>query len=398
MHTAPTVPGHWIAALLFSSILILIFNPFVMLTGNIKFALVVSIACLGFSLALLAANKGTVALDWKAMTFLILYAVMALRMNELPNDPNFDSTKAFIRPFVCLLLFISSAGIARICGVQIYTSAMAVIVGVVCLALLANYPFLIAPTEHGPVGDFTFDSYQQVSTVFGIVGIYCLFRGLRSRIATKNIAGGLAFCICSFVIIFVSPARGELIAFLVAIIATILPRTFIFVAFATVVSLPTVIAAMAFFGLPSMERFRIAVDLGWEEPRLILLRQTLTTLSDPFVFFLGGGANYFQVSHSLPESMHAHNLVSEAWTSGGVLFSLFTFTVFIWPVIRAYIRLIYRLPVDKTIFALSLFVLILSMKSTAFTSNWLLALSFPFFLYLSRFNCLERCQASLQKT
>jgi hypothetical protein len=38
------------------------------------------------------------------------------------------------------------------------------------------------------------------------------------------------------------------------------------------------------------------------------------------------------------------------------------------------------------VFAIALFVLILSLKSTAFTSNWLLALALPFFVYLRETN------------
>ena len=52
------------------------------------------------------------------------------------------------------------------------------------------------------------------------------------------------------------------------------------------------------------------------------------------------------------------------------------------PVAKAYWQLVWRREVDREVFALSLYFLLLALKSTAFTSNWLLALSLPFFVQL----------------
>jgi len=101
---------------------------------------------------------------------------------------------------------------------------------------------------------------------------------------------------------------------------------------------------------------------------------------------VGGGADYFQKFYRFPEAMHPHNFVLEAWISGGILLAIATFIIFVAPVAMAYWRLLTNRPVALDVFAVALFVLILAAKSTAFTSNWLLALVLPFFVYLRETN------------
>jgi hypothetical protein len=51
------------------------------------------------------------------------------------------------------------------------------------------------------------------------------------------------------------------------------PRLFIIVAAAAAFSVPAIIGGMAHYGLPSVERFQVALDLGWQEPRVVLIGQ-----------------------------------------------------------------------------------------------------------------------------
>jgi hypothetical protein len=105
-------------------------------------------------------------------------------------------------------------------------------------------------------------------------------------------------------------------------------------------------------------------------------------VNDGATWPVGGGADYFQKFYQLQEAMHPHNFVLEAWISGGVILAFTALPIFVVPVALAYLRLLARRPVPIDVFAVALFFLILSLKSTAFTSNWLLALSLPFFVDL----------------
>lgn len=376
-------PYRKVAALLLLSILVLLYNPFVAIDGQIKFAILIGIVCGAVVWADAVPAFSTMRSRLLLPLFFTLYAVAALRMNHLDHDPAFNYQKAAIQPIVCLFLFWAALHIARRVGIRFYLNAVAIVLGAVCLALLANYRFLIDPPAYSPVGDFTFDSYQQVSTVFGIVGIVCFVRGLEWRRGSAiRWAAFYAFLVCALVVL-ITPARGELVAFVAVVAIVTFPRLFIGIAGAAAVSLPAIIGAMSYYGLPSVERFQIALDLGWQEPRVVLVLQSLSLLAnDGATWLIGGGADHFQKFYQLPEAMHPHNFVLEAWVSGGIVLAAATILIFVVPVVAAYARLLLgrRVPVD--VFAVALFILILAAKSTAFTSNWLLALALPLFVHL----------------
>jgi hypothetical protein len=84
---------------------------------------------------------------------------------------------------------------------------------VVCLALLFNYNFLINPPAYSPVGDFTFDSYQQVSTVFGLVGIVCFVRCMEWRKGSAVFAASAAaFIVYLWVVAITSAVVNRLLS------------------------------------------------------------------------------------------------------------------------------------------------------------------------------------------
>ena len=372
-----------VAAFIFLSILILLFNPFVVIDGQTKFIILVGIVC-GSILCSAVVPYDTLKPDGLLLLFFALYATMAARMNKLEYDFDFEYSKAIIQPFLCLFLFATSLFIARRVGIRFYTNALTIVLGLVCLALLFNYNFLIDPPAYSPVGDFTFDSYQQVGTVFGIVGIVCFARFLESPWWNPITYTHLfLFGVCAWAIL-ITPARGEMIAFVVVIAIVKFPRLFIGMATAAALSLPAIIAVLARYNLPSVERFQIALDMGKDEPRVVLLRQSLELIldSDSATWLFGGGADYFQKFYELPEAMHPHNFVLEALISGGILLAVAVILLFVMPVLKGYVRLLLRQTINREALAISMFVLILALKSTAFTSNWLLALALPFFVYL----------------
>lgn len=376
-----------VAAVLFLLILVLLYNPFIAIDGHLKFAIIVSIICGAIIWASAVRAGSGMRTDAVLILFFLLYAAAAVRMNTLSHDGSFDYLKAILQPLVWVSLSAGALFVARRVGIRSYTNILTTIVGLVCLALLANYRFLIDPPTYSPVGDFTFDSYQQVSTVFGIVGIVCFVRlmGWRRGSAIRWFSA-VAFIVCAWVVAITS-ARGEQVAFVVATLIVLIPRLFIMIAAIAAFSLPAIIAVLAYYKLPSVERFQIALDLGWEEPRVVLLRQSLSLIAnDGATWLVGGGADYFQKFYRFPEAMHPHNFVLEAWISGGILLAIATFIIFVAPVAMAYWRLLTNRPVALDVFAVALFVLILAAKSTAFTSNWLLALVLPFFVYLRETN------------
>ncbi len=373
-------------AVLFFSVLILLFNPFVAVPGHQKFAILTAIVCTAVIWATPVKPYDILRTNYTIVWFFALYGILAVRMNHL-DDPLFDYQKAIIQPLVWLFLSISSLIVARRVGIRFYATAMTAVLSVICLALLFNYRFLLDPQMHSPIGDFTFDSYQQVSTVFGVAGIVFFIRGIQhSKTSLSFLICIIAFAACAGTVL-ITPARGELIAFLMAIIIVNFPRLFIGIAVAVTLSLPTIITIMDYYNLPSVERFKIALDLGWEEPRVILVRQSLSLISnDPFTFFFGQGANYFQKYYQLPEGMHPHNFILELWISGGIILAIISIAIFVLPVLKSYRRQVLGQGTNKEVFALCLFFLVLSLKSTAITSNWLLALALPYFVFLRELN------------
>jgi hypothetical protein len=283
-----STPYRKASAAFFLSILILLFNPFVVIDGQTKFAMLVGIACGSVIWAGAVRAYPTMKTGQLLLLFFALYAVMAARMNYLGHDASFNYWRAIIQPPVCLFLFVASLYIVRRVGIRFYINAMTVALGVVCLTLLFNYDFLIDPPAYSPVGDFTYDSYQQVSTVFGLVGIMCLVRRMEWRKGSvARLLAALVFVVCAWVVVITS-ARGEQVAFAVTILIVIAPRLFIVIAAVAAFSVPAIIGVMTYYGLPSVERFQIALDLGWEEPRVVLIRQSLSLLMNDGATWLVG--------------------------------------------------------------------------------------------------------------
>lgn len=222
-------------------------------------------------------------------------------------------------------------------------------------------------------GDFSFDSYQQVSLVLAltVLGLVSELRWSRRRLPWNSI---LVALICYFsYYIFQGLARGEAIAFVLALGLIFAPRF-------TVVAIPFYVTIISFLvtriDSSLTERLGALVE-GDYGMRDVLLLDSLAMLAEqPWLLLIGGGINAFQAHYNLSSGLYPHNVLVEACITGGG-FMMFAMTwIYVRPILielgRAWAgRSTFE---ERYVLAFAVFLMIVMLKSGSLVDMWTLTI------------------------
>ena len=364
-----TAAGHF---LFFGSIFFL-FNPFFAIGTIPRFAGFGLFIAVGTFLSILANPVFDKRVFIWIFLFSVVYVIATLRINYIGLNSNADEDVSVLESILTVILISCSMIMTNSLNVKVLKNCLLIIGIPVSFWITVHYKELFDYTlsDSFQLGVIDYNSYQIVSQMLAITIISCLSSiNMNNKYTIKNIT----MAIMSFVFLFGMSqglARGEYVALVFSISILIFgPKLSILAIGGIYASLPLIFSAI---DLPIVERL-MEVEQGDYGTRDYLFQSGFEAIvSDPTIFLIGGGLNYFQNLMNFPLESFPHNIFLESWISGGVFFFIVMISIYITPVFKA--ALLTRLNSDqKFLLALCVFCTLIGMKSGTIVSPWLIGL------------------------
>lgn len=374
--------------------LLIMFNPFLELPAPVKFGLIGMLSMMFAFLSGPANFLGRRFLGLPEGIFLTCLVIMMVRMNDLPMRIDTTVFEARLQVIVSIMVFFGALFAYRQAGRTLYLKAMTTFLAIICGYLLLNPGYLLTPYSHSGLGDFTPDSYQQVGIVFGLLLLIALdwMTGRRAPLWQKAL---MAAAVLIFLYVLINNrARGEMLGVMVAIMAAYFPRLSLPLFVLVITDVSIIKPVLSLFEAAGVQRLLLALELSDFGTRDMLFADALRLLwHDPWLAIFGGGGNYFQLAMGYDESNYPHNMFLEGWLSGGIVMLGVMVWIFVWPVVRGYIRALTGQPVNRLNFGLCIFFVLIFSKSGTINTSWVLALLLPFFIDLRKEGTLRASAA-----
>lgn len=378
-------------AIAFFAILPLLYNPFFDPPTPLKFGGVLAIATstLGLMLTLLPRLDAR-RLDPAFLLFVFSLMIALLRMNDTIGDVGAfgaGSTLplASIQMSFAIGILLASTAAFRILGNEAFLQGCGLWAVLIALYILLNFPFVVYPAISKRLGEFSIDSYQEISLILGLACLFCYSSFLQRPRSVLGIVAGL-LAVIFLLLVLNNRARGEFLALCVAMAFRFAPRLALVAVAFLFINKGWLVSLIESSDLAVMQRFARVFEHGTIGEREYIFSKSAELLgSDLLIAFFGGGANYFQHHFNLPFGYYPHNLILEGWISGGLVMLALILYLYVWPVARAYrLRLLGR-PIPEDAMAISTFILLIHLKSGTMISAWTLFMFFPVFSELRRF-------------
>ncbi len=362
--------------------LAIIYNPFFRLQPQVKFSVFAAMQVIGLIFFIRAGALKEMRINLWALVFVQLFALAMLRVKEIEViGIGYVQLRFVYLALLTTFTFITSYVIASRVSVTAITRSVLLFFVPISFQMVSRFGAMTdwELREIIRFGDFSFDSYQQVSLVLALtaLGLVSELRWSRRHLFRNSV---LVAMICYFsYYIFQGLARGEAIAFVLALGLIFAPRF-------TVVALPFYVAIISFLvariDTSLTERLSALVE-GDYGMRDVLLWDSLAMLAEqPWLLLIGGGINAFQAHYNLSSGLYPHNILVEACITGGVLMLFAMIWIYVRPIVielaRAWSgRSTFE---DRYVLAFGVFLMIIMLKSGSLVDMWTLTIFTCLFL------------------
>lgn len=363
-----------IAHFLFFSSLFFSFNPFIALSGPVKFGIYGTMLIAGLVISRWEETRPMMPWGVPAIAFIMLYAIALARIHYIPSsvfEPTF--TMFIFMGVITILAFVTSCMMLGKFDIKLMRRCMLVAAVPCGISIIMNFEALSDITQVGSyrLGNLNYDSYQTTATILGIASLCALAEINTKKLFTWRNAGLFVIFAVFGYYVFQGIGRGEAIAFVIAVLLFVAPRISLMVA---PFSYGLTYALVYSIDSPLTNRMRILFegDLG---ARDILFGLSIEQIyENPNILFAGDGLNAFQAYWNLANGEYPHNIVLDALLSGGVLLTLALLIVYLWLPIRALVAVLKRPHIAENRYAVSLmiFILIIQLKSGSLLAAWAL--------------------------
>lgn len=361
---------------------VILYNPFFLLVSSQKFPLVTMIwgGLCGILGLLLLKRRPQIHLGQKYWILLILFVIMLLRMNDI-ND-FFGSVLSTMQIQMTLMIILSFCAylLYMVYGYEQYITSISIPIILSALYIGLNPGVILGDVV---LGQFTADSYQSISLVLGLGIIFGFFRIFSTpNILIKLII--LVVCAWFFYLVLQNRARGEFFALIIAISSAYFPKLSILAGTVMVLNLTILKSIIISLDIPVINRIMASLEVGNFGTRDELYQNSIDLIfSDTSVFFVGGGANYFQAFYGYYASNYPHNVFLEGWVSGGLLFFIALLYFLGRPIVAGYSKVLRSRPISKESLAICIFIVIIFLKSGTLVSAWPIGFFLPLYHHIS---------------
>ncbi len=384
--------GITLASVFYFGSLAIIYNPFFRLQPQIKFSIFAAMQAIGMLLFIRAGAMREMRIQLWAVVFVQLFLLSAVRVKEIEViGTGYVQLRFVYLALLTIFTFVTSYVISSQVSIVAIRRSVLIFFIPISFQMVSRFGAMTdwELREVIRFGDFSFDSYQQLSLVLALtaLGLIGEFRWSRGHLLRNGIVAALA-CYFSYYI-FQGLARGEAIAFVVAVGLIFAPRV-------TIVGLPfyaailSVIVARVESGLTERLSGLLEGDYGMRD---ILLLDSLTMLAEkPWLLLIGGGVNAFQEHYGLSSGLYPHNILVEAWITGGV-FMFFAMTwIYVRPILLELLRAWAGRSTFEDRYALAsvVFLMIVMLKSGSLVDMWTLTIFTCLFMRMGGHRALVR--------
>lgn len=369
------VLGH----LLYFSAIVILNNPLVFIETQTRFILFTGAILLGSGFIFFLGKPIRETPKIRYVFLLVLLVVAGFRINFVNSLENTTTNTQIIQ--VTLTVFsifcsylISSKFDIRLSKLVIMGSG---IVSFFPIFFSRNEIFDYELKDTFTLGVLTYDSYQTVSQIIGMMVICVLSFVLdRGRLSLVSVPLSLLIIIGLYTMTL-SPARGESVALVLAMSMYFISggRWFL-IALAAIL-------AINFGGMISdsvlLERLSGVATGDFGERDYLFSLALGQAFSGGREFLFGGGLNYFQYYNFLPLEMYPHNFILEGLVSGGVLLLLSLIAVYILPIPVA-LKRASSLDNGRFLLCFMIYIAVIYSKSGTLNSMWGLGIYTCFFI------------------
>jgi hypothetical protein len=362
--------------LLFFGSLVLLYNPFFRLQPEIKFPAFVGMQLVALIVAVRQrALRGTRPSAW-VIIFSVLFVLAVMRVKEIETiGLGYQRLRFILMAGVTLFAFLGSYVVAPVVDITGIRRSLMLVFTPVSIELTRQFGVMgdWASREYVRFGEFSFDSYQQVSLVLSLttLGFLGELKWGRRYLLWNTLL--LVPIVYFGYYIFQGLARGEAIAFAFATGLMLAPRVTV-IAIPFYASILSLVVTRVDSSLAERLGALLAGDYGMRD---ILFSDSLTMLAEqPYLLFIGGGLNAFQEHYGLSSGMYPHNVLVEALITGGVALGLAMFWIYVRPLLlevgRAWAR---RSTMEERYgLGIGVFLMIVMLKSGSLCDMWTLTL------------------------
>jgi O-antigen ligase len=359
------VIGH----ILFFSAFFVLNNPFFLLETTARFSVFLFMIASGGGLIIFQ-HVGRVYTRLPLTFFItLLFLIMFLRRTEVGSLADTSNNEQIYQSILALFVLILSISITDVFNLKIIKNVFLVSSFLCVIPICLNYQDLFDFEQQNSfeLGTLSFNNYQIVSHLLGIFIIV-------SASYIREIRGPLVFRLFLFIMILVciyvmfqGYARGEVFALLISLAVYVFGTSIGIILLISL--LPAISFLISYIDTPLTQRAAVILQGDFGERDILFGQATSAVFSDLSIFAVGGGANYFQSLYNYPFEMYPHNIFLEALISGGILLAGALAWIYLRP-LGLYIFKSKRTPDESFLFGISLFVLLIYMKSGSIISFW----------------------------
>ncbi len=368
--------GITLASFFYFGALAIIYNPFFRLQPEIKFPAFVVMQVIGLSLFIRAGALKELRINPWAVVFVQLFIVAIFRVKEIEViGQGYVQIRFVYLGLLTMFTFVTSYIISSKVSVVAIRRSMLLFFVPISFQTVSRFGAM-SDWELREVirfGDFSFDSYQQVSLVLAlsVLGLVSELRWSRRHLLMNSVLVAIS-CYFSYYI-FQGLARGEAIAFVVAIGLIFAPR-------ATLIALPFSATILSVFvarvDTSLTERLSGLLEGDYGMRDVLLLDSLAMLVERPWLMLIGGGINAFQAHYNLSSGLYPHNILVEACITGGMLMLFAIVWIYVRPIFMELVRAWAGRSTfeDRYVLAFAVFLVIVMLKSGSLVDMWTLTI------------------------
>lgn len=367
--------GH---VLYFSSIVILN-NPLFFIETQSRFIVFVSFLSFGAGLIFFLGETQRDTPIVRYVILLTLLVVAGFRINFVNSIENTAVSTQAIQSSLTTFSIFCSVMVARKFDIG-FSKLVIMASGVISfipIFINRNEIFDYDLKDSFTLGVLTYDSYQTISQIIGMMVICVLSFVLEKRRLGLTALPFALLILLGLYTMTLSPARGESVALVLAMsMYFVTGGRWFLIALAAII---VVNFGSMFSDSVLFERFSGVAAGDFGERDYLFSLALSQAFSGGVNFFVGGGLNYFQYYNMLPLELYPHNFILEGLVSGGALLLLALLVVFILPIPLAMMRS-KRLPNGRFLLCFMIYIAVIYLKSGTLNSMWGLGIYTCFFV------------------
>ena len=365
--------------IIYFSAIVLLNNSLFFIETQVRFALFGACLLIGSSLILFLGNDQRKTPNVRYIILLALFVVAAFRINVVNSTEFISIFTQYVQIILTIFTILCSYLISKKVDIAVAKNVIMASGVISFLPIFVNrYDiFNYELKDSFMMGVLTYDSYQVVSQIIGIM-VICVVSFVfdRKRLDVVTIPF-VMLIIAGLYTMTLSPARGEFVALILAVSTYFLTggRWFLIAIIA--------IIFINFGGLIAdsvvLERLSLLEYGDYGERDYLFVLALNQVFANASVLLFGGGLNYFQYYNLLPFELYPHNFILEGFVSGGFSLFLMLLIVFVIPIATVIFRA-NEVPHSRFLLCFMIYLVVIYMKSGTINSMWGLAIYTCFFV------------------